>query len=325
MDASHSCVYYEHSIRRDEGIVMDTPEPRLTRSSDTSAWSPPLPEASGFDHLVVETPGLRTHVAAIGEGEPVVLLHGFPQHWWQWHAIAPVIAAGGYRVVCPDLRGAGWTVADDPRVERETRLRDLLALYDALDIERAHLVSHDMGAITALQLTYDHPDRVRTAVQLSVPPAFMTFSPRMLPGFRHLPRFIWHRPGASLRGVFSKAYVARPVTEATVEAHLAPMCRPDIDGAVRPLTRGMILPEAMRLARGVYRRRQLTVPTIVVLGRRDWPWTEELMGRVCRNPERYADRVEFAYVDDAAHFITDDAPAAVADLALDWFERASLT
>ncbi|WP_240918680.1 hypothetical protein [Rhodococcus sp. 14C212] len=48
-----------------------------------SAWSPPLREASGFDHLVVETPGLHTHVAAIGEGEPVVLLHGFPEHWWQ--------------------------------------------------------------------------------------------------------------------------------------------------------------------------------------------------------------------------------------------------
>ena len=57
---------------------MPTPEPRITRSVDASAWSPPLPEASGFDHLVVETPGLRTHVAAIGEGEPVVLLHGFP-------------------------------------------------------------------------------------------------------------------------------------------------------------------------------------------------------------------------------------------------------
>jgi len=55
---------------------MATPEPRITRSVDASAWSPPLPEASGFDHLVVETPGLRTHLAAIGEGEPVVLLHG---------------------------------------------------------------------------------------------------------------------------------------------------------------------------------------------------------------------------------------------------------
>ena len=215
---------------------MDTPEPRLTRSVDASAWSAPLPEASGFEHLVIETPGLRTHVAAIGAGEPVVLLHGFPQHWWQWHAIAPVIAAGGYRVICPDLRGAGWTVADDPRIERETRLRDLLALFDVLHIERAHLVSHDMGVITAMQLTYDQPERVRTAVQLSVPPGFMKFSPKVLPGFRHLPRFVWHRPGASLRGVFSEAYVAHPMSEAAVEAHLAPMRRPDIDGAVRPLT-----------------------------------------------------------------------------------------
>ena len=302
---------------------MPAAEPRATRSVDASAWSPPLPEASGFDHLVVETPGLRTHLATIGEGEPVVLLHGFPQHWWQWHAIAPVIAAGGYRVICPDLRGAGWTVADDPHVERETRLRDLLALLDVLQIERAHLVSHDMGAITAMQLTYDHPERVRSAVQLAVPPGFMTFSPKFLPGFRHLPAFIWHRPGASLRGVFSEDYVARPMSEAAVEAHLAPMRRDDIDGAVRPLCRGMILPEAMRMVGGVYRRRRLTVPTLVVFGRHDRPWTEELMGRICRNPKRYADQVEFAYVDDAAHFITDDAPAAVAALAIDWFERAA--
>jgi pimeloyl-ACP methyl ester carboxylesterase len=303
-------------------VVMDTPEPRSTGSTDTSAWWPPLPEAAGFDHVVVETPGLRTHVAVIGEGEPVVLLHGFPQHWWQWHAIAPTIASSGYRVLCPDLRGAGWTVADDPRVQRETRLRDLLAVLDVLQIECAHVVSHDMGVLTAMQLTYDHPERVRTAVQLSVPPGFMKFSPRMLPGFRHLPRFIWHRPGASLRRTFSEAYVARPMSEAAVAAHLAPMRRPDIDGAVRSLTRGMVLPEGMRMSRGVYRRQRLTVPTLVVLGRRDSPWTEELMGRVCRNPERYADRVEFAYVGDAAHFITDDAPAAVADLAIDWFARA---
>jgi pimeloyl-ACP methyl ester carboxylesterase len=288
-----------------------------------ATWSPPLPDAPGFDHLVVETPGLRTHLAAIGEGDPVMLLHGFPQHWWQWRAVAPVIAAGGYRVLCPDLRGAGWTVADDPRVERETRLRDLLALFDTLGIERAHLVSHDMGVLTAFQLSYDHPERVRTAVQLSVPPAFMTFSPKVLPGFRHLPQFIWYRPGNSLRGVFSAAYVARPLPEAAVESHLAPMRRPDIQGAVRPLTRGMVLPEAVRMARGTYRRRRLTVPTLVVFGRRDRPWTEDVMNQTCRDPQRYADHVEFAYVDDAAHFITDDAPTQVADLALDWFARAA--
>ncbi len=302
---------------------MAAHKPRITRSVDPSAWSPPLPEAPGFDHLVVETPGLRTHVAAIGEGEPVVLLHGFPEHWWQWHAVAPVIAAAGYRVICPDLRGAGWTVADDPRIGRQTRLRDLLTLLNALHIERAHLISHDMGAITAMQLTYDHPERVRTAVQLSVWPGFMKFSPKLLPAFQHLPPFIWHRPGAPLHGTFSERYVARPISHATVEAHLAPMRRPEIDGAVRPLCRGMVLPEAMRIMRGAYRRRRLTVPTLVVFGRRDRPTTEELIGRICPNPERYADRIEFAYVDNAAHFITDDAPAAVADLSLDWFERAA--
>ena len=301
---------------------MDMPRPGVTRSTDPATWSPPLPEAPGFEHLVVETPGLSTHVAAIGEGEPVVLLHGFPEHWWQWHAVAPAIAAAGYRVLCPDLRGAGWTVADDPRIERLTRLRDLLALFDALHVERAHVVSHDMGVITAMQLTYDHPDRVRTAVQLSVWPGFITFSPKLVPAFAHLPRFVFHRPGASLRGIFSERYVARPMSEATGAAHLAPMCRPEIDAAVRPLTRGMVLPEALRMMRGVYRRQRLTVPTLVVFGRRDRPTTEELMGRICRDPERHADRMEFAYVDEAAHFITDDAPAAVSDLAIDWFRRA---
>ena len=64
----------------------------------------------------------------------------------------------------------------------------------------------------------------------------------------------------------------------------------------------MVLPEGMRMIRGVYRRRRLAVPTLVVFGRRDRPYTEELMERICSDPERYADRVEFAYVDDAAHF-----------------------
>lgn len=285
-------------------------------------WSPPMPEAPGFDHLEVKTPGLRTHVAATGAGEPVVLLHGFPEHWWQWHVVGPALAAAGYRVYCPDLRGAGWTTADDPHVERETRLHDLLALLDVLGIERAHLLSHDMGVITAMQLSYAHPERVRTAVQLSVPPGFMRFSPRLVKAFEHLPSLLAHRPGASLRGLFSEKYAARPMPAAVVDTHLAPLSRPEIDAAVRPLCRRMVAAEGMRMVAGTYRRRRLTVPTLVVFGRRDYAFTEELVGRICRDPQRHADRVELAYVDDAAHFITDDAPAPVADLALDWFARA---
>lgn len=300
---------------------MTTPQPRATSSVDPSGWEPPLPPAPGFEHLVVETPGLRSHVAVVGEGEPVVMLHGFPEHWWQWHVVAPLLAAAGYRVYCPDLRGSGWTVADDPRVDRESRLRDVLALLDVLEMGRPHLVSHDLGSVTAMQLTYDHPDRVRTHVQLSVPPAFMTLHPRTAGGFKHLPSFIWHRPGASMRGIFNDTYVAHPMTEATIEAHLAPMQRPEVDAAVRTLTRRIVLPEAVRIVGGHYRRRRLTVPTLFAFGRRDAFWNEEIMRLVCPSPLRYADGAELAYVDDAAHYVTDDAPEAVAALVLDWFGR----
>ncbi len=281
--------------------------------------SPALPEVAGFEHDIVETPGLRTHVATIGEGEPVVMLHGFPQHWWQWHEIAPLIADAGYRVICPDLRGAGWTAADDPRIERETRLQDLLAVLEALGIDRFRLVSHDMGAITAMQMTYQHSGRVHAAVQLSVPPGFMTFSPKLLPAMRHLPPLIWHRRGTALDGIFEPPAVVRPMAEQVVATHLAPMQRPEIDRAVRALYRGMVLPEAMRMSRGVYRKQRLAVPTVVAFGRQDHGFPEALVARCCRNPAKYASHIEFAYVDDAAHFITDDAPAAVVDVVLDWF------
>lgn len=300
---------------------MAIPQGNSIRPADTDTWSPPLPEAAGFDHFMIDTLGLHTHVATIGEGEPVIMLHGFPQHWWQWRNVAPTLAAEGFQVFCPDLRGAGWSVADDPYIERQTRLRDLLAIYDALKLDSAHVISHDMGVLTAMQLSYDYPERVRSALQLSVFPGFAKFHPKLAPAFQHLPRVIWHRPGASLRHNFSGRYLARPMSEEVAETYLAPLQRPAIDAAVRPLTRKMILPEALRIVRGTYRRRRLTVPTLVVYGREDHPTTEDLMNTICPNPQQYADHVEFAYVNDAAHFITDDAPEAVATLATDWLAQ----
>lgn len=124
-----------------------------------------------------------------------------------------------------------------------------------------------------------------------------------------------------MRGIFNDTYVAHPMTEATIEAHLAPMQRPEVDAAVRTLTRRIVLPEAVRIVGGHYRRRRLTVPTLFAFGRRDAFWNEEIMRLVCPSPLRYADGAELAYVDDAAHYVTDDAPEAVAALVLDWFGR----
>lgn len=192
----------------------------------------------------------------------------------------------------------------------------LRAVVDPLsDCEAHHVV--------AGQFAYAYPERVRTAVQLSVPPGFMIFSPKLLPAFKHMPPLLRHREGASLAWLFSSDYVARPMTADVVDGYLRVQARPGFDSAVRALYRGMIIPEVMRLATGHYRRRRLRPPTLAVFGRQDGPFAEPTVRRICRRHELHADRFEVAFIEDAAHFIVDDAPASVAELCLHWFEHGA--
>jgi pimeloyl-ACP methyl ester carboxylesterase len=230
-----------------------------------------------------------------------------------------------YRVYCPDLRGFGWTVAESPRIERETHMNDVIALLDAMGLDRVRLVCHDMGAISGMQLAYAHPERIEALVMLSVPPPFMSFSPKMMSGLRHMPALFWHRTGHSLAGLFDPAHVARPMPPGVVETYLAPMRRPEVDAAVRKVFRHMAVPEAARIARGVYKKQRLHPPTRCVFGRLDHPWSEQLVRRLSGDSARYADRFDFAFVDGAAHFITDDAPDAVAELIQEHFVAVEAT
>jgi len=284
-------------------------------------WSPPLPPAPGFAHRMVRTPGARCHVAEIGVGDPVLLLHGFPEHWWQWRLIAPRIAAHGYRVICPDLRGSGWTETDVPGMHRTVQRDDVLAILDALGVVRVHVMSHDMGAISAMQLAYTHPDRIRSMVQLSVPPGFLEFTPRIIPAFAHMPALLMHRPPRSMGYLFAAPYISHPLSADVLGGYLAPERRPEVLQNVRALYRGMVIPEVVRLVRGDYKRMRLQPPTLFVFGREDRPFSEANVRRISRHHDRCAERFELAFVDDAAHFITDDAPDAIVDLALEWFAR----
>src|SRR4051794_41843727 len=78
-----------------------------------------LPTVPGVRHEMVETPRLRMHVAMAGEsGPPLVLLHGWPQHWFEWRHVMPPLA-GRYRVYAPDPRGLGWARAPPGGDEKE--------------------------------------------------------------------------------------------------------------------------------------------------------------------------------------------------------------
>lgn len=291
------------------------------RSAAATPPGPDLPSVPGFEHRFVETPGLTTHVAMTGTGEPVVLLHGLPQHWWQWRVIGKALGEG-YRVLCPDLRGFGWTRAESRGMGRLTQMDDLLAVLDALGVDRFRLVAHDMGALTAAHLAYAAPERVRAMAVLSVPPPFMPISVAMLPAMRHIPPLLFHRRGRSIAHVFDPPYVVRPLDPQTVETYLAPMRRPEIDAAINEVYRWLVFSEMPRMAGGSYRRRRLTMPTLYAFGAEDRPLTADFVRRQCGDTSHFADHLEIAEVPGAAHFMTDDDPGAVQDLLRDFFARA---
>ncbi len=73
----------------------------------------PLPHVDGVEHRWVDAGGLRMHVAEAGppDGPAAMLVHGWPQHWYEWRKLIGPLADAGHRVICPDLRGLGWTDA----------------------------------------------------------------------------------------------------------------------------------------------------------------------------------------------------------------------
>ena len=98
------------------------------------------------------------------------------------------------------------------------------------------------------------------------------------------------------------------------------MTRPEIDAAIARLFRAAVA-EMPRMAAGTYRKDRLRVPSLYAFGEKDEPLTESFVRKQCGDTPRYADHLEFASIDAAAHFMTDDRPDAVEDLVRDFFER----
>ncbi len=127
------------------------------------------------EHLEVKANGLTFHVATAGSGPLVLLAHGFPELWYCWRHQIEALAAAGYRVVAPDMRGYGGTDAPEAIDQYSIfhLVGDLVSLVGAMGAETAHLVGHDWGAGVSWQAALMRPDVFRTLTCMSVP-----FQPR---------------------------------------------------------------------------------------------------------------------------------------------------
>jgi pimeloyl-ACP methyl ester carboxylesterase len=118
----------------------------------------------------INNEGVELAVRVDGDGPPVLLIHGFPDSSVLWRHQVPALTEAGFRTVAPDLRGFGESgkpdAVSDYAVGRA--VGDMVAILDALDIERAHVVGHDWGAGVAWAMALLAPDRVDKLVVLSV-------------------------------------------------------------------------------------------------------------------------------------------------------------
>lgn len=126
-----------------------------------------LPELPGVSHRFVRAGEITMHVAEAGSGPPLMLVHGWPEHWYAWRRLIPELALD-HRVICPDLRGLGWSDAPEGGYGKQTLADDLLALMDALELQRVQYVGHDWGAYCGYLAAVKAPERFERLALLSM-------------------------------------------------------------------------------------------------------------------------------------------------------------
>ena len=249
------------------------------------------------------------------DGEPVLLLHGFPQDRTAWDRLSPVLHGAGLRTLAPDQRG--YSPGARPRGRAHYRVReavaDAVALLDAAGLEGAHVVGHDWGGAVAWALAAWQPDRVRTLTTLSTPhPAAMSRS--LVTSFQALRSYymgLFQLPvlperallaghGALLRWALTRG----GLPPAAVERYVTRMCEPGALSAALGWYRA--IPWTAREPVGTVR-----VPTLHV-----WSTGDAFLGRVAtEDTARFVDApYRLEVLEDVPHWIPELAADRSAEL-----------
>ena len=268
-----------------------------------------FPQVEGVEHRFVEAGGLRVHVAEAGAGDPLLLVHGWPQHWYQWRGVIQRLA-GERRLLAPDLRGFGWTDAPSGPVEPDVFVRDLIALLDALGIERTDLAGHDWGGFTSLLLAARHPERFRKVVALSTPHPWIEITPRLaLETWR-----AWYAlplaAGLTRRSTKLAAWFIRRegVPAEDVAAYADRLREPARAAATTRLYRSYLTTLGSAV-RGAAPEPQTPLPTLLMIGENDMAVTP----RLAEGLDRGGSDLRFELLPGAGHFVCDTHAGIVAE------------
>jgi len=293
----------------------------LNDADDRERPSPPLPELEGASHRYVDAGGVRLHVAEVGPADapPLLFVHGWPQSWWCWRRVAPLLADDHRCLIC-DLRGFGWSDAPADGYEKERLADDLVALLDGLAIDRVGYVGHDWGALVGFLLAFRRPERLRALLATSIPHPWPSLHDRLSPW--RLAAFAYQLPLASPLG---HVLLRRRLTSRVLAAASAPGTFDQSDLAAYEATMGsdrgarttvamyrtFLMCELVPIVRGRYDDARIEIPARLVIGERD----PIVRGADLRGHERNAPRMTVERVPRASHFLPEERPDLLAERA----------
>lgn len=269
-----------------------------------------LPHVPGVEHDLVDAGGLRLHVASAGpaDGPVVVLLHGWPQHWWLWRHQIPALAAEGHRVLAIDLRGHGWSDAPAHGYDKEQFATDVLAALDTLGAGRFAVAGHDWGGFTAQLLALRAPERVTRVAALNIVPVLPQLAVTLPRFYRSAYQLPLVTPG--LGPWVQQRLLGRFLLGVDKEAQAVYAARfrdPARARAGTQVYRDFWRRDVAATAR---RRGRLDQPFLVVHGMKD-PVVRPAMLRGFRD---LASDLRVEELPDAGHFVVDQRPEKVTEL-----------
>jgi haloacetate dehalogenase len=275
------------------------------------------------EHGMAAVNGIRMHYVREGVGPPVVLLHGWPQTWYCWRLLMPLLAER-FTLIAPDLRGYGLSDKPAGGFDKRTMAADIRALVHELGHERVALVGHDRGARVAHRYALDHPGEVDRLAVLDIIPTramFARIDQQLARGFWH---WLFHlQPDLPelLVGGNIEAYLRWFFERWTHN-------RPPVEEAVPEYVRAFEAPGALRAGFHDYRAtfpddldaddasaaagEKLTMPVLALWGATGLTGTLPVVD-IWRE---YATDVGGEAIGECGHFLPEEQPAVVADRLL---------
>jgi epoxide hydrolase 4 len=294
----------------------------MTVSSDT------------WQHCFVETNRIRLHCVTQGEGDLVVLLHGFPEFWYSWRHQIPVLARH-FKVVVPDLRGYNDSDKPESGYDLDTLSADIRGLIESFGHLRAHIVGHDWGGTIAWYLAQKFPQSLDRLAVLNAPHP-QRFLQELVSNLDQVSRswyvLAFQVPGIpewliqqNLRSFVQKLFQEQSIrkgafTTRDTEIYRAALEKPRVLSSALNYYRQLLSPQSW--LRNWGRSPDLvTVPTLVLWGEEDVLLSQKLTEGI---DQLVSAPLELKTIPHCGHWIQQEAPQTVNRELLCFLQRPAL-